>query len=416
MRNSCLCLILLVCFSLVTRNILRTSLRRRSEQEGRNIFDVDAEVVAAAIESERDPAPQDPAGAWRQLRANNPGWARWIAAAQALSPTDLLQLGTNCSHQARCRVAVCTALYLEEPYLEEWLKYLLVVGVDHVFVMLLTTLHWASRRSQNETLKVLAPFLGSGFVTVHEVRTAYDVPRLFDQIDAIGLCFKKNAGSTDWFLTSDPDEFYFSMEYPSLQHLAKHGEQLGVDTIPIPWYMFGSSGHMTKPKKLTFEAYTRRAKALVYDGQSNAFWRRHNGKVLFRAKCYAAFPNTHFVKLQPDCRVSNWTHSEYHLKHYQTKSWEDFLYKRKGNGFTGFRSEGSRPYWNHLSRSWKKEFLEADTMFNETTDLDMLAYSPIMRRLMANSTPGWWEHQRDWFLESDVGVGGRGRGKGPGRH
>ena len=36
---------------------------------------------------------------------------------------------------------MCTAIYLEEPYLQEWVLYNLMLGIDHLFLVHMTTLH-----------------------------------------------------------------------------------------------------------------------------------------------------------------------------------------------------------------------------------------------------------------------------------
>ena len=167
-------------------------------------------------------------------------------------------------------------------------------------------------------------------MTVQTKACYWDVPRVFDQIDAIAQCFNRQRNKTEWYvkhsrvvitllffyprddavsteytvyssywlfnerfcrmLTSDADEFYFSRQYPAFTHLVEYAESLRSDALPIPWYMLGSSGHVARPKEgVTIGIYTRRARALIYDADTSRWFSRRNGKMLFRASCLLSF-------------------------------------------------------------------------------------------------------------------------------
>ena len=52
--------------------------------------------------------------------------------------------------------------------------------------------------------------LTTGQVTIREVKVKYDVPRVLEQIDSIAQCFRQVQDKTEWVVTTDVDEFYFS--------------------------------------------------------------------------------------------------------------------------------------------------------------------------------------------------------------
>eukprot|EP00667_Euglena_gracilis_P011339 EG_transcript_11582 len=348
----------------------------------------------------------------------NIGFEGWMSAVNAgLTTQDMSLLGHNCSGAAPCRVAICTAIYLEDPYLVEWLHYQLLVGIDHIYFVVLLTLHYAARRSAHFTEKILKPYVDRGQVTLSRHATKWDVPRVFDQIDAIAQCFERVRGVTDWLLTTDVDEFYFSRQHPSYRHLVQHAHSLKVDALPLPWYMFGSSGHERRPQGLTGEVYWRRSAVLVYDSETSQWFGRRNGKVLFRAACLKEFKeNTHRVILRNGCSVKPfaWNATEYHLKHYQLKSFEDFVWKRRGNGFTGVRGMfAGRGWWNNINRNFRAEWTAQDRLFNDTEDHDMRLYAPVLRAVLPPPAHAWWRNDSKWFQLSWVGPKEPGHGKGP---
>eukprot|EP01006_Ploeotia_vitrea_P014422 TRINITY_DN3895_c0_g1_i1.p1 TRINITY_DN3895_c0_g1~~TRINITY_DN3895_c0_g1_i1.p1 ORF type:complete len:491 (-),score=8.86 TRINITY_DN3895_c0_g1_i1:18-1418(-) len=319
------------------------------------------------------------------LHAPSMDFQTFVSRVNQVDPAAVANLGKNCSTENQCEIVVCTAIYLEEPYLEEWINYHLLLGVQHFYLIQMSTLHLHSRLSINATRDLLQPYINRGQVTLGRFNSIWDAPALLEQIASIEQCIKSYKYRTKYMIDIDVDEFYYSETYPHLQSLTAHLSTTEFDAFPIPWYLFGSSGYEKRPKELTIKAYHRRTDELVHDGDSTRWFDRRNGKFVFKAECFKKLPNPHQLEVWPKCKKANWSEFDptpYHIKHYQTKSWQDWTWKRHGNGFTGFRTIEARPYWNSVMRNWKGEFQRADAMFNDTSDSSMKVYWPIMEKVM----------------------------------
>lgn len=139
------------------------------------------------------------------------------------------------------------AIKNEAPYLDEWLAFCMLEGIEHVLLY--------DNNSTDNSREVLRPWIESGFVEL------FDWPihwKSGSQTKAYLDALKRLRGRTRWAAFIDPDEYLFSPAGLSLPEIMRRYE--GHAGVIVNWQCYGTSGHKRRPGGLTIESYTRRAK------------------------------------------------------------------------------------------------------------------------------------------------------------
>lgn len=141
-------------------------------------------------------------------------------------------------------LAACGIYLNEAPYLEEWIEFHRLVGVEKFFLY--------DHESTDEHHEVLRPYVEEGTVVVKHWPDQPGQPSAFRD------CLEEHRDEARWIAFLDLDEFLFSPTLAPLpQVLADYEEHPGV---VVNWCMFGPSGHETKPAGLVLENYNLRAR------------------------------------------------------------------------------------------------------------------------------------------------------------
>ena len=139
------------------------------------------------------------------------------------------------------------AIKNEAPYLDEWLAFCMLEGIEHVLLY--------DNNSSDNTRDVLRPWIENGFVEL------FDWPihwKSSSQTKAYSDALKRLRGRTRWAAFIDPDEYLFSPSGKPLPEILRLYE--GHAGVVVNWQCYGTSGHKRRPEGLTIESYTRRAK------------------------------------------------------------------------------------------------------------------------------------------------------------
>jgi hypothetical protein len=162
-------------------------------------------------------------------------------------------------------LSVVTMFRYEDEYLNEWLHYYIMHGVEHFFLY--------SHNNTENTIKILQPFIDNGYVTLIEWKDEelLKVPKkkrrtqwghIVGWKKTIGLqnlalmdFVKKHKSKTKWIIKIDVDEFI----YPTNKQLKIKDVLLNTKTIYflVPRKDFGNNNHITKPNGLILENYTK---------------------------------------------------------------------------------------------------------------------------------------------------------------
>jgi hypothetical protein len=128
-----------------------------------------------------------------------------------------------------------------EDYLEEFLIFYMILGVEHFFLY------------DNESTIPLKKRLHQSIFK--EKCTIIDFPGKCRQLDAYNDCLKRTKLLSEWLIIVDGDEYIFPKKYFSLRDFLK--EYKDYQAIGINWIMFGSSNHVEKQQGFLTGKYTR---------------------------------------------------------------------------------------------------------------------------------------------------------------
>ena len=140
----------------------------------------------------------------------------------------------------------------EAPFLEEWIEYHLMLGVDHFFLY--------NNNSSDHYLSIIQKYIDRGLITLIEW------PDYPGQYSAYLHWYKSYRCETHWVTFIDVDEFLCPISEESLQAVMKHYDKFPV--ILTYWKLFGTNGQLTHNKdKLVIEQYIHCRPKLFTEGK-----------------------------------------------------------------------------------------------------------------------------------------------------
>ena len=135
----------------------------------------------------------------------------------------------------------------EARYLDEWLAFCLLEGVERVLLY--------DHFSTDGARDLLEPWIAAGIVELIDWRVPWHEGA---QGQAYVDSLRRLRGRSRWVAFIDIDEFLFSPAGKRLPEvLRRYEDHAGVI---VNWQCYGTSGHKTRPVGLVIESYTRRAR------------------------------------------------------------------------------------------------------------------------------------------------------------
>lgn len=135
---------------------------------------------------------------------------------------------------------ICAVFKNESPYLQEWIEFHRLMGVDHFFLY--------DDASTDGYLDVLQPWIDQGVITLRSSEG-------MKQFDIYNHCLHNGARRCRWIAFIDLDEFLFSPEGTTLPVAMER--YAGYPGVFVHWLLFGSNGHVQAPAGGVLENYTR---------------------------------------------------------------------------------------------------------------------------------------------------------------
>lgn len=217
------------------------------------------------------------------------------------------------------KLVFATNFKAENPYLQEWIEYHLLVGVDHFYLY--------DQDGGEDARKILAPYERAGLVSRHSWThydgTRFDGPTRFYQINknhlAFAHCARNYRHTAEWMMKIDVDEFLYPPAgddslLPWLHSIS--GRK--IRGISIPRFNFGYNFHEQRPSGLVIESYTRREEnASDHKDMANCAFLSNN-RFCHSAHSwhYRWYPGGRFLRENASDGIR--------INHYYTKSFEEY--------------------------------------------------------------------------------------------
>jgi len=161
----------------------------------------------------------------------------------------ILQLGviryfhtikTDRANKFTNQIAIGTIMKDEGPYLKEWLDFHILVGIKKFFLY--------DNESSDNTKKILKPYIKKGIVEYNYI------PGAQQQYAAYVDILNKHSFDTKYIAFIDLDEFLVPVKHKTVPAFLKTLPK-NFTCVVVSWVMYGSSGHVKKPKGLVIENY-----------------------------------------------------------------------------------------------------------------------------------------------------------------
>jgi len=296
------------------------------------------------------------------------------------------------SVQTPYEAAICTMVQDEGMYLLEWIEYHRLVGIEHFFLY--------NDRGTDNSEKILKPYIDAGVVTwinwdgnitnMDPLRAEPEPSYTQYQRYALADCIYERGHLMKYLGLWDIDEFvYFRTDkVKSVGSLIKdYMGPRGLTSLYVPATTFGPSNFNKRPTGLVTENYKWRSSLVAFGALANKTV-GFSGKSFYRMGCAGA--EVHHTAHPPgqDCRLPFWPEIVEEngvnlmpgypvaLKHYRSKSYEDFVSKTTKWGI-GLHELGT---WESFQKKHSKEY--------QIYDLDMMKFAErIKKAIQCNSKP-----------------------------
>lgn len=220
----------------------------------------------------------------------------------------------------------------EDDYLVEWIEFHKMMGVDHFILY--------DNGLENSSQVLLKPYIENGLVThipfpdIPGLRDGRYADTLSIQQMAYADFIKRFKHHFKYILQLDIDEFLFPKSHNSITEILNEYDDSKLARIEINWTNFGDSGHLTKPRGLVINNFTKSGSQVVPQVVKSISNTRYLSKRF-------SYTNVHrfshrftlkdvFTKLflgYPQIIKGKSANDLFQLNHYITKSKEEFLTK-----------------------------------------------------------------------------------------
>lgn len=240
------------------------------------------------------------------------------------------------------KTCICTVIKDEHEYLDEWIKYHLELGINHIFIF--EDLDSQSHKEITDKYEQVTLQRISSVLTIKQTREAqelkhtkrYNIQHLYYR-NILSYLSIRYASEYDWCFVIDADEFITTEDHQDLSTMLSLYEKY--DAVIMKWKCYGASGIVEKPdysQKGVVDTYTQEMKGKVPDN-TNSFM-----KTAWNFKKYV--PEFFFNQHHPS-QICNWVNTDYEktwetttfhnlfVRHYITKSWQEYAWKYTKRGF-----------------------------------------------------------------------------------
>ncbi len=216
--------------------------------------------------------------------------------------------------------SICLIFKNEAMYLDEWIKYHLIVGFEHFYLY--------NNFSSDNYQKILKPYIEKGFVTL------INWDKVAGQMSAYNNCLERFHDESDWILFADADEFIVPIKYDNVKDWLKKYEKF--PCVLAFWKAFTSGGIIHEDYTIPLiERFTSCGNGLSlpkmflnthFIKMIKNFSMPHFARWKFFNKICPQYAQV-FTKL--NCNIEN---PEIQINHYYCKSLEYYINKKVPGG------------------------------------------------------------------------------------
>lgn len=261
-----------------------------------------------------------------------------------------------------CLVAI---LKNEEKFLDEWLVYHKMIGIDFFFLY------------DDDSASSLKEFLRPHSDYIHVVEWAqnnFAFKNVGNQLAAYKHAFKNHIMNYDWVVFLDADEFIVLKKHKNIKDFLFDFKDAAA--ISLHWYLYGHNGFINDPPGLIITHLNKRMRAVSTEIKS-----------ITRTDAIADFKSPHYCDLKYGFRKDDnnniFSEDFYSAKssiarinHYKCRSFENWM-KRVTRGDVNFNKFNNPPehLWRLSDDLCFNEFVSSVAPnYNEVTDNYMLRY------------------------------------------
>ena len=217
------------------------------------------------------------------------------------------------------KVSLCLIFKDEEKYLDEWLTFHRLIGVDHFYLY--------NNNSSDNFRAILSSYINEGLVTL------IDWPHDYQQVEAYKDCYERFRAETQWLGFIDTDEFLNILEDNDIKDFLSKFDSF--PALYFQWKMFGTSGLIKEDTAVpVIERFTQCWDNLCTRGKCFI----NNLYPSFSIKIHSHHANLGFIKMPGVSVNKSITYNKYilctrrideiaYLNHYWSKSLEFQRYK-----------------------------------------------------------------------------------------
>lgn len=230
--------------------------------------------------------------------------------------------------EKKYKVSICAIFKDEGQYLEEWIEFHLIVGIEHFYLY--------NNGSSDNYIQVLKPYIDNNIVTL------IDYPGKQMQMKAYEHAISNFRNETKWLGFIDLDEFVVPLKNTNVYEVLREFNNKAPSVL-IYWKVFGSSGLMERDdNKLVVEQFLLSYPKLADIGKcfyntdyEYAFNSERNSLLHHVLWCRSGNNLLPPVNLHNHVSFGGYNIIDSYslpiqINHYVTKSYKDYYYKTNG--------------------------------------------------------------------------------------
>lgn len=175
-------------------------------------------------------------------------WFRWKKKG-----IKSLSLATPAPRPGRHGIAIAACVKNEEAYIAEWLRFHRAVGIRHFILYD----HGSTDGTVDEIRRVLRPDELTFLPWAGRIVTAKNDLLIDWQVVAFAHAVQNYGADFQRIAFIDADEFLLPQQGSTVEEALAATD--GFPNVALPWHMFGTSGHKTKPAAPVTMSYTLRS-------------------------------------------------------------------------------------------------------------------------------------------------------------